>query len=277
MKKTLLGLAIAAAISAGQANAAVNDSGPSGLNNVNGGEFVLWVYDAATTMTYGLDLGLDFASFNQNSNYHFAASELMKATFGATLSSSLEWQVVAADTNPNGIKPIDGGAWNDTSWGSRTYITSTREKGNGEEALKVNNGQVGQTATKVNNQAQASNTLSGWANNVNGEITWNEGQTYDWGYNLGGAPTPAQFYSAAAPGESMFFLLLTQNQRPNLTTRWSPDAALAGNVYQQAGKWTLGTNGDLDYVVASEVPVPAAAWLFGSAVLGMVGIRRRQR
>jgi hypothetical protein len=37
-----------------------------------------------------------------------------------------------------------------------------------------------------------------------------------------------------------------------------------------------GSNATLTYGAASVVPVPAAAWLFGSAMLGMVGVARRK-
>lgn len=36
-------------------------------------------------------------------------------------------------------------------------------------------------------------------------------------------------------------------------------------------------SGQLAYLIVSEVPVPAAAWLFGSALIGMAGVRRTKR
>ena len=45
------------------------------------------------------------------------------------------------------------------------------------------------------------------------------------------------------------------------------------NVYD-AGQMTID---DLSWVTTSAVPVPAAAWLFGSGLLGLVGISRRKR
>jgi hypothetical protein len=44
------------------------------------------------------------------------------------------------------------------------------------------------------------------------------------------------------------------------------------------GQWTLSQSGDLVYSIAGapSVPLPAAAWLFGSGLLGLLGIGRRR-
>jgi hypothetical protein len=45
------------------------------------------------------------------------------------------------------------------------------------------------------------------------------------------------------------------------------------------GQWTLSQSGDLVYSIAgatSTVPLPAAAWLFGSGLLGLLGVGRRR-
>lgn len=54
---------------------------------------------------------------------------------------------------------------------------------------------------------------------------------------------------------------------------------LFGNAQGNAS-WILQSNGTLTYHVAAapaEVPIPAAAWLFGSGLLGLVGIARRRK
>lgn len=53
----------------------------------------------------------------------------------------------------------------------------------------------------------------------------------------------------------------------------------ARNASETAFNVFFGTPGNLfavDMVVSSEVPVPAAAWLFGSGLIGLVGIARRR-
>jgi len=44
----------------------------------------------------------------------------------------------------------------------------------------------------------------------------------------------------------------------------------------KAEKWGRGTTTDLYVAGINEVPIPAAAWLFGSALLGLTGLRRRK-
>jgi hypothetical protein len=48
-------------------------------------------------------------------------------------------------------------------------------------------------------------------------------------------------------------------------------------VTRQEGLWTLAANGELRYEVGAVVPVPAAVWLLGSAMIGLVGVSRRRQ
>ena len=43
-----------------------------------------------------------------------------------------------------------------------------------------------------------------------------------------------------------------------------------------AEKYGRGTTTDLYVAGINEVPIPAAVWLFGSALLGLTGLRRRK-
>lgn len=62
----------------------------------------------------------------------------------------------------------------------------------------------------------------------------------------------------------------------------SGDGQLTGNGYDPtAATWTLSSNdAGSSYsmtVTASPVPVPAAVWLFGSGLIGLVGVARRRK
>jgi hypothetical protein len=60
---------------------------------------------------------------------------------------------------------------------------------------------------------------------------------------------------------------------------WTANAGIGGNLIDG---WFFGINSDKDnWTLATldtpAVPIPAAVWLLGSGLLGLVGIRRRQR
>lgn len=51
-----------------------------------------------------------------------------------------------------------------------------------------------------------------------------------------------------------------------------------GHAVFTAGQWKLDAGtGTVSYVAPAPVPVPAAAWLFGSALVGLTGISRRRK
>ncbi|MGP8034618.1 MAG: VPLPA-CTERM sorting domain-containing protein [Steroidobacteraceae bacterium] len=76
--------------------------------------------------------------------------------------------------------------------------------------------------------------------------------------------------SGTAGGASLEMFDLTQNGTKSGT---SPTVSAA-----YAGVWALSSTGDLTYTVPSQtVPLPAAAWLLGSGILGLAGIARRRR
>jgi hypothetical protein len=83
-------------------------------------------------------------------------------------------------------------------------------------------------------------------------------------------------YSVTGPGSLLIFeaingdLFRTDTYSPELNDVGNYLVELTGDfVYPQ-------TNWSVDFTV-SQVPLPAAAWLFGSGLLGMIGIARRKK
>lgn len=57
-----------------------------------------------------------------------------------------------------------------------------------------------------------------------------------------------------------------------------PANGIYTNIIESEGFWTLdAAAGTLVYTAPSAVPVPAAAWLFGSALVGLAGVARRRK
>lgn len=80
-----------------------------------------------------------------------------------------------------------------------------------------------------------------------------------------GFPVPGFDLTDVAVDSNPFSLNLTGN------LKWSPEVANAFFHPSDIGK-TVGT-----FTFASPVPLPAAAWLFGSGVIGLAGLARRRR
>jgi hypothetical protein len=80
-----------------------------------------------------------------------------------------------------------------------------------------------------------------------------------------GFPVPGFDLADVAVDSNPFSLNLTGN------LKWSPEVTNAFFHSSDLGK-TVGT-----FTFASPVPLPAAAWLFGSGVIGLVGLARRRR
>ena len=76
--------------------------------------------------------------------------------------------------------------------------------------------------------------------------------------------TPPKFYSTLDYTPDLVIGGLTLAGDP---TKWG-FSAVVGSAGKTASQWTY---------TATVVPIPAAAWLFGSGLLGLVGIARRKK
>lgn len=255
MKLKLIAAAALFAV-AGQASASIAN-GTSG-----NGELFLSVYDTSTLTSYTRDLGItmnDFIASGNTTNLSFAANSLL--TSNITLSNStVRWNVAALDVTGYGK---DGFRFLSTTNASLATVKTTTNSAATGGMAGVDN-YVKAVDASIDNIAVNSSYVN---TSANGLAYFDAGFRKDW---LGNA----KFDSTALVGQSLGFFYITPSSSAGLSKVLATQfAGTAGNA-----AWTLGANGDLSYKVAAPaaVPVPAAAWLLGSGLLGLVGVARRK-
>lgn len=278
-----LAVAVTLAVGVGQANAAIFDG--TGGN----GELFLAAYSPSLQISYVRDLGIRLNDFRYNGttavasgSYAFNPSASLTAATGSVVASgynltfqtdSLILSSLGNGTSLAGDVVWMIGAMDTTGVGlnGQRYLSTV----NGGVVGDLRNGQLTQFAT-VNGYIGDNNQLgTNVAPNVNGSATATpatlQTQAYFPNVPLDSWATWATFNAAGAVGEALPFFFLTPSS--------TGSTAVANNTQYRTATgvdfaWTLNTDGSLSYAA---VPIPAAAWLFGSGLLGLIGIARRRK
>ena len=241
----------------GTANAAI-DSPTSDVDNTGGSELVLNVI--TTTQSYTRDLGISFGSTSLG-----AGAPTFTIAPDAALSSILGdivgWHVLALDG-------VQGGSdTNAANWGLRVQLTSAAGASTSPTIITDQNSTLGPWFNLIN-------TVSSHDTDTNGSslVALGDGASA----NSFIAPNGGIQGSASvqgALGSTLDYFLYAEtgtvsgfagNNTFNIT----------GASATPFGTWTLGTDGALTY---NAIPIPAAVWLFGSALIGLVGVGRRNK
>jgi hypothetical protein len=167
--------------------------------------------------------------------------------------------VAAATTLQTGTTSIEGLAI--TSGGNPSTITkagTTTVVQNIQEEIANWSGQTGATGTFFDSNGSTTIAALG-APSTSG--TWNNGGI-----------------SSVAVGSAGAFYNVLANTAATGTSGGVPHGTAVTTTY--AGFWFLSSAGQLTYNIVAEaapVPLPAAVWLLGSGLMGLIGVGRRRR
>ena len=243
----------------GQAQAAIDsDNASNATTGTGAGELFLSVIDrgGSAPRSYVRDLGITAADFIAND-----------ASYVNSLSS-----VFAADANLVNMLVNKTGtiAWNiaaahntwDANFNGLGYLSTSPTQ------LDVNNtpsGYAGIGGTAIPNIGIYLNSVNGVDANYAADGSQIFGNAANAFYDTAwGDMWNVSHSTEAALDQSLGFYYVVLDGLSDTT-----------GVQNMLGNWMLSSAGTLTYT-ASVVPVPAAVWLLGSALIGMVGVARRK-
>ncbi len=258
MKLKLLAAAIAMSAVSHSTFAAIADP------DFGQGEAFFSIWDPVTLNSYVQDLGVNFDTLRANLtnstyslNYSINAS-VYGSAFASSNPADLIWNVSVGER-------IDPNFANIENYG----IIGTNKN-----FFKLNSAALNQAIEAHGQMATAQRTAIGGAA-LDGTIADNfaywgtvdnggyAGECRTWCFNWQGSPVN----NTAAIGESMSFWYEQANafvKDDNFVT-------------EAAGDWSFDGQNIVYAAPVSQVPVPAAIWLMGSGLVGLVGIARRKK
>ena len=257
MKIKILLAAVAMAVSANASSAILSPLNAGGMS-----ETVFSIWDPTTNQSYSQDLGTTWQTFRDNlSNSAFSISytisdaALYNTAVGASSPSNLLWNVsVANGQNADYSNFTDFGVISTSNLGNNINTAALGQAiGQHDEYATALRG----TTTPVNNDPALNDAYFGTVDNggyAGAERVWGTS------WNTNGATN-----NTAVFGTDLDFYYWK-------TGGFSPDPT----VTKAAGSWSFD-GATLAYAAPSTVPVPAAAWLMASGLLGLVGVARRKK
>ena len=257
-KKITAGIALAVGLGIGSAQAAIDTDGvtsnPTSIGNGTGsgsGELFFSILDDTNNNSLTLDLGIGVQAFLADPLAGFSLqSNALQSFIASGDPNAMRWNVAGLNNDVSGVAPeifVVTTVDNDTS-------PDPFQNGSAIQQAMVN---AGQYLEGVNNLIVGNVATAG---EIDGVAYFSGGA---WGTNFGG---PLPFDNAAELANAETAAMVIIGFVNPTTTAFVENAALAN------GFWSLDAG--TGTVSFSAVPIPAAVWLFGSAVAGLFGFRR---
>ncbi len=256
-KSLLLAAAVTAASFSGVANAAID--GVVGGNSVNS-DLVLVIYDTANDLSYVQNLDNNnfntilAANGNYSNTFNLDASKL--SIFSASNKANLTWSLAAASYDEADLAHLG------LFVSSNATLPTVQDIG----GLNAVNGVFKNLSTVVNQSTVIGTQNALAANGVASSAL--SGVAKLWNDHIS---TQVDFADSAAASAKQKFWFLGVND----------DASAVLSSAASATQWTLDlsnlSSATLsNATVVAPVPLPAAAWLMFSALMGLGGIARRR-
>jgi hypothetical protein len=240
--------------------------------NTNSNDLVLVVYNTSTNAAYALDTGNTINSILPSSglvtnasantslpgiNTSFAASSTLASFLAANPASGDGWTIEAGQYNGGGTLVCTNGLCKPQGAAKAVFTSNILT----QQPENVGNFQLG-SLSAFENGLQSDEQDGGQL------VFTGESGSVQYGAAGNDAPTKYSFFGQddhGALGSTLTLYGFTGNN--NTSTLQS----------YVLGAVTLSTTGQLTFTGNSVVPIPAAVWLFGSGVLGLVGVSRRRK
>jgi hypothetical protein len=260
MKKSLLALAVSLVAASG-AHAAWDTGYNPSANNFGNGEALFEAFDDVNGVSYALDLGVRYNDLVSGAAFSGQSFSVDLSVFGGSIPSNVSWQIVVGSGNKRNA--ANTGA----DFSKYGFITSADASYTSLLANQTTS--VTQSVLGGLNQVRTLTGNTVGADSVNNAVTESSpfGSKYYAGLTTTGyiGATFGIDTAGAIGGETLSLW------------NYGFGAASSTKFANLLGSVTLSGNTlKFNSAATPEVPVPAAAWLMGSALLGLGGVARRR-
>lgn len=230
-----------------------------------GSELFLNVYNSAGQISYALDLGIRTVNFDPTQSYNFNISSDAFSSFmaGTSAGQTVVFSVVGANTYFADIPDLDNMGLFLTSKSEpmpldfNGFANSSSKIAQYIDQLNARSGQLTGTNQQVGNKA----------NNLDSFSTPGQAAYYpvDWGSNLGDSFSGNVSVIAGESADFWWLGLPWDDEQGDMI----PTAKLLGS-------WSFNIAGNTATLQFAPVPIPAAVWLFGTGLMGLLAAKRRK-